>query len=318
MSEDYSTWSNEQLLAKFALFSHPLGVQEVIVKEQVRAALLARMKPAAVKPEAGRNGNPPDYVVTVDDGYCICKFELNGTRRYSIDNLISFITSNTELHVANIKELYPAPLIPETETSVPAQEPPAEKREEWEEVELGDKEIVLPGDNYVGSYGKYYTLTDNCISVKLKRTVAEVKTKDHGVISITRRVRKQPPAPADHFVCPDCGAEMNVREVKIQPDTAAALEVAWTSCAMHALTICRNAIAEIDRLEVKRCEMKPKFVAVINGKEYKVGYPKCQGCEHLCFPGPLTCDYPGKGCEYPELRIRSEEIQNDHPQNDPA
>ncbi len=277
MSEDYSTWSNEQLLAKFALFSHPLGVQEVIVKEQVRAALLARMKPAAVKPEAGRNGNPPDYVVTVDDGYCICKFELNGTRRYSIDNLISFITSNTELHVANIKELYPVPLIPETETSIPAQEPPVEKsgKDEWEEHELLYRDAMLD-------------------------TVREQEL------------------PANHFVCPDCGAEINVREVKIQPDTAAALEVAWTSCAMHALTICRNAIAEIDRLEVKRCEMKPKFVAVINGKEYKVGYPKCQGCEHLCFPGPLTCDYPGKGCEYPELRIRSEEIQNDHPQNDPA
>ena len=64
--------------------------------------------------------------------------------------------------------------------------------------------------------------------------------------------------------------------------------------------------------------MKTKFVAIINGKEYKVGYPTCQGCEHLCFPGPLRCLYPGKGCEYPETRIKREEVPDDRPQNDSA
>ena len=53
-----------------------------------------------------------------------------------------------------------------------------------------------------------------------------------------------------------------------------------------------------------------KYVAYIDGRKYKVGYPACQGCEHLCFPAPLACSYPGDGCEYPEHR-KSAEIMHE-------
>jgi len=55
-----------------------------------------------------------------------------------------------------------------------------------------------------------------------------------------------------------------------------------------------------------------KTIAFINGRTLTstqiaewlqvVGYPACEGCEHLCFPGPVTCIYPGDGCEYPDAR----------------
>ena len=55
--------------------------------------------------------------------------------------------------------------------------------------------------------------------------------------------------------------------------------------------------------------MTDKFIAIINGKEYKVGYPKCQGCANLCFPYPVSCCFDGVGCEYPEARIKAESME---------
>ena len=55
--------------------------------------------------------------------------------------------------------------------------------------------------------------------------------------------------------------------------------------------------------------MKTKYFVIIDEKKYAVGYPKCAGCEHLCFPGPLTCDYKTETdqCEYPKERVDAEE-----------
>lgn len=53
-----------------------------------------------------------------------------------------------------------------------------------------------------------------------------------------------------------------------------------------------------------------KRVAIIDGKEYKVGYPQCAGCENLCLPWPSECLYEGEGCEYPESRVKEEGEQN--------
>ena len=56
---------------------------------------------------------------------------------------------------------------------------------------------------------------------------------------------------------------------------------------------------------------------VIDGKEYKVNYPECSGCEHLCFPWPpFTRLFLGNGCEYPEGRKSKEtkpDTANDFP-----
>jgi hypothetical protein len=53
--------------------------------------------------------------------------------------------------------------------------------------------------------------------------------------------------------------------------------------------------------------MDDKYVAIIEGKTYRVGYPQCAGCENLCIPFPASCIYPGEGCEYPKERVESEQ-----------
>lgn len=45
-----------------------------------------------------------------------------------------------------------------------------------------------------------------------------------------------------------------------------------------------------------------KTTVKIENQIYEVGYPQCQGCEHLALPAPCVCLYPGEGCEYPESR----------------
>ena len=51
-----------------------------------------------------------------------------------------------------------------------------------------------------------------------------------------------------------------------------------------------------------------KEYVIIDGKIYLVSYPACDGCENLCFPAPLTCLYPGDGCEYPQDRVAAEHV----------
>jgi hypothetical protein len=174
MAEDYSDrgkWSDVRLIDEYYLCVHQLEREK---HNEIRAALLARMKPEAPKPEAGKRGQPPDCVVTIDDGYCIYKFELNGTTRYSIDNLISLITSNTELHVDNEKRIYP----------VLPQEPPVENEEEWEERELCDDELPKRGDILYWTDGKTITLNTDSVTPINQLLFTKVVSK------VTRRVRK--------------------------------------------------------------------------------------------------------------------------------
>lgn len=55
--------------------------------------------------------------------------------------------------------------------------------------------------------------------------------------------------------------------------------------------------------------MNEKYFVIINNEKYIVGYPKCSGCENLCFPGPLTCCFKPETaeCEYPQERMDAEE-----------
>ncbi len=141
--DDRSKYTDEWLLDNYkkCVASHQNnldnGAQDSVYRikaENTRAAILKRMRQSsdwivfgyngdtefarrtvrqetqqseAVKPEAGKNSNSPDYVVTIDDGFCIYRFELGGSDNYSIDDLISMITDKTELHIVEESVIYP-------------------------------------------------------------------------------------------------------------------------------------------------------------------------------------------------------------------
>ncbi len=265
MSE-YNEWSDEKLLdeygerqrsldriSRLSLPGRSTAILAIIA--EISAELLARMRPAGetAKPEAGRNGNPPDYVVTIDDGYLVYRFELNGTGRYSVDDLISLITGNTELGIANEKRL----------DFVPAQEPPATE-EEWEEPPIFEG-LLQEGDRIHHRNGFVIPIMGESIGESVFGCLANPY-----VTKITRRVRKQKPIPntSNDFpqpaFCPTCGTAIGIEGEDEQdrytaPDTASALEVArkaldgvvksgmmpWEHCAYH---IAADAIKEIDKL----------------------------------------------------------------------
>jgi hypothetical protein len=83
----------------------------------------------------------------------------------------------------------------------------APQDDEWEERELHN-EIMRDGDIYGGNQEKSLL-----IPYWFGHNSDEINWTP-----VYRRVRKQKPQPAksDNFICPECGAEMNVREVKTQ------------------------------------------------------------------------------------------------------
>lgn len=55
-----------------------------------------------------------------------------------------------------------------------------------------------------------------------------------------------------------------------------------------------------DKKQESGFSTKTKKKIIIDGKEYECGYPQCQGCELLLFPGGYCGhDVNGTDCKYP-------------------
>jgi hypothetical protein len=222
---DRTKWSDEQLVAAFAWQScASRGVQDVIVKEKQRAALLARMRP-----EAGqKDGDIYGYRIKINDGFVEWKYELDGSHKYSIQDLIDIITDNAELHEVVSPVAQPAP--DATEITRTQKEFYGEFYEDDTPLKCDVKDKRgnhCPGlvKHIFNDDGKEVKLCHLCYLSVLQGTYGD---------RLKKLVEAQSPDPSlsvSNYICPECGAEMNVREVKTQATVQTAVEKAYVTAS---------------------------------------------------------------------------------------